>query len=165
MIGKLKTILKESRQETVMATSDTSNSSVESSAAPLATTKAPSGAKTNSRAKSSGTGANAISLYQSAPLPNTRPIAETNLDLVSGHLPGNRPMTASHMMVMNDDTLPNHRPIMKSDLIVVNTDTLPNHRPVVRSSIDFRHASMILKNRPIASNQIDNPRDLMGFLD
>jgi hypothetical protein len=162
----LKTILKESRQESVMATSDTSNSPADSSAAPLATTKAAPGvAKTNSRAKSSGNGANAISLYQPTPLPSTRPIAETSLDLVNGHLPGNRPMTASHMVVLNDDTLPNHRPIMKSDLVVVSTDTLPNHRPVVRSSIDFQHASMILKNRPIASNQIDNPKDLMGFLD
>lgn len=149
-----------------MATSDTSNSPADSSAAPLATTKAAPGvAKTNSRAKSSGNGANAISLYQPTPLPSTRPIAETSLDLVNGHLPGNRPMTASHMVVLNDDTLPNHRPIMKSDLVVVSTDTLPNHRPVVRSSIDFQHASMILKNRPIASNQIDNPKDLMGFLD
>jgi hypothetical protein len=164
MMKILKTILKESRQEPVMATSDTSNSPAESSAAPLATTKPTSGVAKTTRAKASGR-ANAISLYEPAPLPSTRPIAETSLDLISGHLPGNRPMTASHMMVMNDDTLPNHRPIMKSDLVVVNTDTLPNHRPIVRSSIDFQHASMILKNRPIASNQIDNPRDLMGFLD
>lgn len=147
-----------------MATSDISSSPADNSLAPLATTKAASGsvAKTT-RAKSSGKAA--ISLYQPAPLPSSRPIAETSLDLVNGHLPGNRPMTVSHMAVINDDTLPNHRPIMKSDLVVVNTDTLPNHRPIVRSSIDFQHASMILKNRPIASNQIDNPRDLMGFLD
>jgi hypothetical protein len=165
MMKMLKTILKELRQESVMATSDTSSSPADNNAAPLATTKAAPGVAKTARAKSSNTGANAISLYQPAPLPSTRPIAETTLDLVSGHLPGNRPMTASHMMVLNDDTLPNHRPIMKSDLVVVNTDTLPNHRPVVRSSIDFQHASMILKNRPIASNQIDNPGDLMGFLD
>lgn len=166
MMKKLKTILKESRQETVMATSDTSNSPADSGAAPLATTKAAStNAAKTTRTKSSNAGGNAISLYQQTPLPSTRPIAETSLDLVGGHLPGNRPMTASHMLVLNDDTLPNHRPIMKSDLVIVNTDTLPNHRPVVRSSIDFQHASMILKNRPIASNQIDNPRDLMGFLD
>jgi hypothetical protein len=151
-----------------MATSDTSNSTANNSAndpAPLATRKAASGGGERTARKTSGAKENALSLYEPAPLPSTRPIAESNHDLVSGHMPGNRPITAAHMAVLNDDTLPNHRPIMKSDLVIVNTDTLPNHRPVVRSNIDFQHATMILKNRPIASNLIDNPRDLMGYLD
>jgi hypothetical protein len=148
-----------------MSTLDTpNNSSADNNAASLATRKSASGGVSKT-ARRTGTKANAISLYQPDPLPEDRPVAEPSLDLVAGNLPGNRPMTAAHMAVLNDDTLPNHRPIMKSGLVIVDTDTLPNHRPIVRSSVDFQHASMILKNRPIASNQIDNPRDLMGFLD
>lgn len=147
-----------------MATSDTPNNSAENNTASLATRKSASGGVSKTTRKTSAK-SDAISLYQPEPLPEDRPVAETSLDLVhDGYLPGNRPVTASHMDVLNDDTLPNHRPVMKSGLVIVDSDTLPNHRPIVQSSVDFQHAPMIMK-RPVASNQIDNPRDLMGFLD
>ncbi|MGB8702583.1 MAG: hypothetical protein WCD18_24480, partial [Thermosynechococcaceae cyanobacterium] len=131
-------------------------------------TKASVVAKSASRAKGNTTmkETQAIELYQPTPLPSTRPIAATTLDIVQhGTIPGNRPVSVAHLTVVDNQSLPNHRPIVKSGLSVVSTDTLPGHRPVVRSKFPLPGSDLLPNHRPIASNAIDDPRELMGFLD
>jgi hypothetical protein len=120
--------------------------------------------KTQARRKTSS---KSIELYQPSSLPNMRPIASSGLDIVKEDMnyPGYRPVSSAHLVVINDQTLPNHRPVVKSDLVIVNTDTLPNHRPVVRSKFPLPSSDFLPNHRPIASNQIDEPSELMGFLD
>ncbi|NJK41767.1 MAG: hypothetical protein HC934_11290 [Acaryochloridaceae cyanobacterium SU_2_1] len=47
----------------------------------------------------------AIELYQSAPLPNHRPIAARTLEIAhTSTLPGNRPVTAVHLDIVDTDS-------------------------------------------------------------
>ncbi|WP_404784374.1 hypothetical protein [Altericista sp. CCNU0014] len=131
--------------------------------AALATTTS----KTAGRRKVGAAKSKAIELYQPSSLPNMRPIASSGLDIVKEDTsyPGYRPVSAAHLVVINDQTLPNQRPVVKSGLVIVDTDTLPNHRPVVASKFPLPNSESLPNHRPIASNQIDDPYELMGFLD
>lgn len=93
-----------------------------------------------------------------------RPIAASTLE-ISGYLLGNRPISVSHLRVVDVDSLPGHRPIFANDFEVLDVDTLPGHRPIVASSADLMRGSHLPGNRPVASNDIDQPESLMGFLD
>ncbi|HEY9827073.1 MAG TPA: hypothetical protein V6D19_16660 [Stenomitos sp.] len=154
-----------------MATSDVTNTGMESTEeqGKLATTKpASNGATGKSTArKLNGKDSQAIELYQPAPLPSNRPVAASGLEIVrSGHtFQGYRPISSAHLTIIDTDTLPNHRPIVKSGLEIVNSDSLPQHRPIVRSKFPLPNSNVLPNHRPIASNQIDNPLELMGFLD
>jgi hypothetical protein len=142
----------------------TSESQLATSKATAITTTA---SKTSGRRKTSTSKSKAIELYQPSSLPNMRPIASSEVDIVKedASYPGYRPVSAAHLVVVSDQTLPNHRPIVKSGLVIVDTDTLPNHRPVVRSKFPLPGSESLPNHRPIASNQIDDPYELMGFLD
>jgi hypothetical protein len=131
--------------------------------AALATTDS----KASGRRKSSGSKSKAIALYQPSSLPNMRPVGSSGLAILKedSDYPGYRPTSAAHLVVVNDQTLPNHRPIVKSGLMIVSSDILPNHRPVVRSKFPLPESDSLPNHRPIASNQIDEPSELMGFLD
>jgi hypothetical protein len=133
----------------------------------LTTTKATPKSAMAKAAGRSKANSQAIELYQPAPLPSTRPVAASSLDIVKDDVtfPGYRPISSAHLEVVDTQTLPNHRPIVKSGLVIVHSDSLPQHRPVVRSKFPLPNSSVLPNHRPIASNQIDEPSELMGFLD
>ncbi len=87
-------------------------------------------------------------VYESDSLPNHRPIALSNIDVVDSlSSAGIRPVMAGAFEIANTDSLPGHRPVAVSTLDISDLDTLPGHRP-------------------IASNDIDeDPGTLMGYLD
>ncbi len=87
-------------------------------------------------------------VFESDSLPNHRPIALSNIDVVDSlSSAGIRPIMSNAFEISDLDTLPGHRPIAVSTLAISDIDTLPGHRP-------------------IASNDIDeDPATLMGYLD
>ena len=87
-------------------------------------------------------------IVESDTLPNHRPIALSNIDVVDSlSSAGRRPIMSNSFEVANTDSLPGHRPVAVSTLVVSDIDSLPGHRP-------------------IASNDIDeDPATLMGYLD
>jgi hypothetical protein len=76
---------------------------------------------------------------------------------------GNRPIVIGSVEVVNTDTLPNHRPIVKSAYIVKYIEN--NHRPILVSKIPVPTDSPLPNNRPIVDKALEDPRDLMGFID
>jgi len=99
----------------------------------------------------SGQGADsgsAIQIVQSNSLPGNRPVSASDLKVVdTRYVSGaNRPVGANSFEIAKIDTLPGHRPIASSNLVNADTSSLPGHRP-------------------IASNDIDDPTELMGYLD
>lgn len=107
-----------------------------------------------------------VQLYQPVPLPNNRPVVPSNLEVIhSDYLPNNRPISVSNLKVIESDSLPHNRPVFASAIAVVNSESLPNNRPVVASNLAIAKLGFLPGNRPIASNEIDDPEDLMGFLD
>lgn len=150
----------------VMSDATDSNGAEQPQLATSKTSAIATTAKTSARRKAADK-SKAIELYQTSSLPNMRPISSSGLDIVKEDrdYPGYRPVSVAHLVVVNDQTLPNQRPVVKSDLVIVNTDTLPNHRPVVRSKFPLPNSDLLPNHRPIASNQIDEPSELMGFLD
>ncbi|MGB3296177.1 MAG: hypothetical protein WBB01_24595 [Phormidesmis sp.] len=87
-------------------------------------------------------------VVESDSLPNHRPIALSNIDVVDSlSSAGRRPIMSNSFEIANTDSLPGHRPVAVSTLVVSDIDSLPGHRP-------------------IASNDIDeDPATLMGYLD
>jgi hypothetical protein len=92
-----------------------------------------------------------------------RPIATSDLEIYGTIL--NRPISASHLRVVNTDTIPGHRPIFASDLKVLNSIALAGNRPIVASDPHLMAASGLPGGRPIASNEIDDGEILMGYID
>lgn len=94
-----------------------------------------------------------------------RPIEVTSLEVYDTMM-GGRPIEASHLAVVDTETMPGHRPIFASTLAVVDADSLPGHRPIAASPDYLMHGSESLpNNRPIATNAPDAGGALMGFLD
>ena len=57
-----------------------------------------------------------------------------------------------------------HRPIVASGLQLLE-DHFYGNRPVQARRLPLQEDSPLPNARPIASNEIDDPRELMGFLD
>jgi hypothetical protein len=78
-------------------------------------------------------------------------------------LPGNRPVEAKHLQIVNTyNSVGSSRPVIKSDLDIIGTLTISGSRPIVASHLQVTET---IYNRPVASNQIDDPLMLMGYLD
>jgi hypothetical protein len=73
----------------------------------------------------------------------------------------NRPIVPSKVEVL--ETLADRSPIVKSpyDVKIVHSD----RRPIVASRIPVAIDSPLPNNRPIVEYQLEDPFDLMGFLD
>jgi hypothetical protein len=89
-----------------------------------------------------------IQLYRDAyPLPQNRPIAPSNLKVVSTYnTMGNRPVIASTLEV--------------SDSIVVS-----GNRPIMKSALAISETYSVMGDRPVASNEIEDIATLIGYLD
>lgn len=48
----------------------------------------------------------------------------------TGNLPNNRPIATSNLQVLDSTPLPNNRPIAASNLAVVESSSLPHNRPI-----------------------------------
>jgi hypothetical protein len=79
-------------------------------------------------------------------------------------LPGNRPIDASNLTVLETISAMGDRPIVSSNLQITDTIMVSGNRPIVSSNLQISEIGMIFGNRPIASNQVDD-QDLMGYLD
>ena len=84
----------------------------------------------------------------------------------SNTLPNNRPIAVSDFEVVSTLTFSGMRPVMADTFKFVNLDTLPGGRPVAVSTLEISDIGFLPGNRPIASNDIDEaPSILMGYLD
>jgi len=79
-------------------------------------------------------------------------------------LPGNRPIDASNLNVLETISAMGQRPIVSSNIQVLDIISISGNRPIVSSNLHISGIGMIFGNRPIASNNVDN-EDLMGYLD
>ncbi len=87
-------------------------------------------------------------VIESDSLPNHRPIALSNIDVVDSlSSAGMRPIMSGSFEISKTDTLPGHRPIAVSTLVISDLDVLPGHRPIANNDID------------------EEPHILMGYLD
>ncbi|MGK7931464.1 MAG: hypothetical protein AB4041_08520 [Microcystaceae cyanobacterium] len=81
-------------------------------------------------------------------------------------LPGNRPIEASHLDVVNTyHSVDGDRPVVASGLDVKGTLTISGSRPIVSSHLQISETYTVMGDRPVAPNDIDDPATLMGFLD
>jgi hypothetical protein len=74
---------------------------------------------------------------------------------------GTRPIVASNVEVI--DTLPDRSPIVKSSCLVKTVGI--DNRPIVASRIPLQSNTGLPNNRPVVEQQLEDPLDLMGFLD
>ncbi|MFB8791677.1 MAG: hypothetical protein U7123_23255 [Potamolinea sp.] len=79
-------------------------------------------------------------------------------------LPGNRPIDASNLNVLETISAMGQRPIVSSNIQILDIISISGNRPIVSSNLHISGIGMIFGNRPIASNNVDN-EDLMGYLD
>ncbi len=93
--------------------------------------------------------------------------AKGGLNLATGHLPGNRPITASHLKIADSfRSVGGSRPIFASQMKVAGTLVASGTRPISASTLVLSETYKLMGNRPIASNEIDEDSvDLMGYLD
>jgi hypothetical protein len=84
----------------------------------------------------------------------------------SALLPGNRPVEAKHLQIVNTyASVGGTRPVVKSGLDIKGTMTVSGSRPITASHLHISETYKVMGNRPVASNQIDDPLMLMGYLD
>jgi len=76
---------------------------------------------------------------------------------------GNRPVTPSHLVVVDTMNQAGIRPIMAATLKVQDTMYASGTRPITSSTLQI--TGMLTKSRPIASNLIEDYEVLMGYLD
>lgn len=91
-----------------------------------------------------------------------RPIEASHL-AVFGTILNGRPILSSNLKVA--EMLPGNRPIFFSDFQSVSALTLSGDRPVMASAAGLMTAEKLPGDRPIFSNDIDNPLELMGYID
>lgn len=83
-----------------------------------------------------------------------------------GHLPGNRPIEASHLKVISTyGAVGTARPVVSSGMEVSSTLAISGQRPIMVSHLQVSETYTVMGNRPVASNEIDDPAMLMGYLD
>lgn len=82
-------------------------------------------------------------------------------------LPNHRPIALSELEVVGSLNASGTRPIMANTLEIFSTDLLPGHRPVMVSTLPISDVGFLLGNRPIAPNDVVDPPApvLMGYLD
>lgn len=83
-----------------------------------------------------------------------------------GHLPGNRPIEASHLNIVRTyGTIRGNRPVVASGIDVKGTLTISGRRPIMASHLQVSETYAVMGDRPVASNEVDDLELLMGFLD
>ena len=83
-----------------------------------------------------------------------------------GHLPGNRPIEASHLNIVSTySSVGANRPVVASGMDITGTLTISGQRPIMASHLQVSETYAVMGSRPVASNEIDDPALLMGFLD
>lgn len=81
-------------------------------------------------------------------------------------LPGNRPIEASHLRVVNTySAVGGTRPVISSGMEVSGTLAISGNRPIAVSHLNISETYSVMGNRPVAPNEVDDPETLMGFLD
>lgn len=100
-------------------------------------------------------------------LPNQEPKAGLQLKLSSEHhLPGNRPIEANHLEIVKTFSSGGSlRPITKSDVHKTGEIIISGTRPIAARTLKISETYSVMGNRPVASNQIDDPINLMGYID
>lgn len=91
-----------------------------------------------------------------------RPVAASVMTVFDTYLNG-RPIESSSLKLY--DELPGSSPIFFSDFHSVEGLDLPGGRPVMASPAGLMASEKLPGDRPIFSNEIDNPYELMGYLD
>jgi hypothetical protein len=102
-----------------------------------------------------------IEVVETISLSGGRPIEASNMDLYGSFLNG-RPIESTHLTI--EAMLPGDRPVFGSEVEMLD-EILPGGRPIMVSPASLMQATSLPGGRPIASNQIDDPANLMGFLD
>jgi hypothetical protein len=107
--------------------------------------------------------------YRYADLPDNRPIYASQTDgetpLLLTHTDSSRPISPGSALVLTDVTLPLNRPLFSSEMTAWPTFTLSGERPIAPSQLQVQVHPDLPNQRPIGSNEIDNPQELMGFID
>ncbi|MGK7875890.1 MAG: hypothetical protein AB4426_22100 [Xenococcaceae cyanobacterium] len=89
-----------------------------------------------------------------------------NLVHKPSQLPGNRPVEASHLKVVNTySSVGGARPITAGEMEISSTLTVSGNRPIAVSHLKISETYSVMGNRPVASNEIDDPSTLMGYID
>ncbi|MEM8777903.1 MAG: hypothetical protein AAGF26_03340 [Cyanobacteria bacterium P01_G01_bin.49] len=84
----------------------------------------------------------------------------------SHHLPGNRPIEASHLDVVSTyGSVRSPRPVMSGEMEIAGTLAISGQRPIMVSHLQVSETYTVMGNRPVAPNEIDDPALLMGYLD
>ncbi|NJL83181.1 MAG: hypothetical protein HC890_09920 [Chloroflexaceae bacterium] len=81
-------------------------------------------------------------------------------------LPGQRPVEASHLKIVDTySSVGSQRPVTASTMEVARTLSISGNRPIAASHLNVSQTYTVMGNRPVASNEIDDPTNLMGYLD
>lgn len=107
--------------------------------------------------------------YRYADLPDNRPIFPSQTDgeatVLLTHASSIRPISPGPALVLANVTLPLNRPLFASEMTDWPTFTLSGARPVAPSHLQVQIHPNLPNQRPIGSNEMDNPQELMGFID
>ncbi|MBW4551698.1 MAG: hypothetical protein KME35_11400 [Aphanocapsa sp. GSE-SYN-MK-11-07L] len=104
--------------------------------------------------------------YRLADLPDDRPIFDAPAEVVTwSSIMYGRPVGASSLKQIENVMLPHNRPLFSSELVDWETFTVSGDRPIAPSPILLEECPELPNHRPIGSNDIDNPFELMGFID
>ena len=89
-----------------------------------------------------------------------------NLVHQPSHLPGNRPVEASHLQIVDTySSVGGARPVIASGINIKGTLTVSGNRPIAASHLQVSETYTVMGNRPVASNEVDDSTTLMGYLD
>lgn len=78
---------------------------------------------------------------------------------------GIRPVTSSHLQVVETKNIMGIRPITANTFNIVGSLNMSGIRPIGSSDLVISEIYSVMGNRPVASNTIDDSEALMGFLD
>jgi len=79
---------------------------------------------------------------------------------------GNRPVEASDLAIVGTfNSLGAERPIFANKMQIADSFYSSGMRPIAQSNLQISESYSVFGNRPVASNDIDDPADLIGYLD
>ncbi|MBR8827546.1 MAG: hypothetical protein DSM107014_06495 [Gomphosphaeria aponina SAG 52.96 = DSM 107014] len=83
-----------------------------------------------------------------------------------GGIRGQRPIEASHLKIVSTySSVGSIRPVVASGMHFKGNLTVAGNRPIALSNLKISENYTVMGNRPVASNEIDDPVNLMGFID
>ena len=90
------------------------------------------------------------------------PTTSSAIQVAQPHLPGNRPVSPSAIIVHHTMNASGIRPVTSSGIEIFDTMSASGIRPIFASTL---HVTGNIGHRPIASNVLEESDTLMGYID